>query len=143
MPLSKVKQAAYMRNYRTERKCLGITHKKVIPNKQSKPLDPPPRYDDAYHAFVERHEQPCVDYMDAAVRKCHENHDDIYETCLYELFEAGADAMLEGLLKIDGFQCYIHDNPGTTILIPKPPMLPNGYLVFIPGEEEADANTAD
>ncbi len=53
-------------------------------------------------------------------------------TTLEMLIEAGADAMLEGLLKQEGFQCYVYDNPGTTIVIPKPPMLPNGYLVFIP-----------
>ena len=51
------------------------------------------------------------------------------------MFEAGADAMLEGLLKQEGFQCYVHGQPGITIVIPKPPMLPNGYLVFIPDEE--------
>jgi len=50
----------------------------------------------------------------------------------YPAFEAGADAMLEGLLNQECFQCYVHDNPGTTIVISKPPMLPNGYLVFIP-----------
>ncbi len=60
MPLSKDKQAAYMRNYRAEKKSLGITHRKtrgftnpVIPKVIDKPsgveyidADGYPVYDD-------------------------------------------------------------------------------------------------